>query len=284
MKLVIVSGHSGSGKSVALHTLEDLGYYCIDNLPAGLLSALALELKLAPNPVETAAVGIDARNLPQALQQFNDILEQIKIQGVEPEIVFLTCDTDTLIKRFSETRRRHPLSNDQVSLAEAIELEKTLLEPIARRADLFIDTSKTTIHQLRGWLLQRVDRRQENRLSLSFQSFGYKHGVPHHADFVFDVRCLPNPHWLPDLRPLTGRDPGVINYLEGEILVKKMFQELCNFLDRWIPAFEEDNRSYLTIAIGCTGGRHRSVYLAERLAHYFEDRYPSVTIRHRELS
>jgi len=284
VKLVIVSGHSGSGKSVALHTLEDLGYYCIDNLPAGLLSALALELKLAPNPVETAAVGIDARNLPQALQQFNDILEQIKIQGVEPEIVFLTCDTDTLIKRFSETRRRHPLSNDQVSLAEAIELEKTLLEPIARRADLFIDTSKTTIHQLRGWLLQRVDRRQENRLSLSFQSFGYKHGVPHHADFVFDVRCLPNPHWLPDLRPLTGRDPGVINYLEGEILVKKMFQELCNFLDRWIPAFEEDNRSYLTIAIGCTGGRHRSVYLAERLAHYFEDRYPSVTIRHRELS
>ena len=284
MKLVIVSGHSGSGKSVALHTLEDLGYYCIDNLPAGLLSALALELKLAPNPVETAAVGIDARNLPQALQQFNDILEQIKIQGVEPEIVFLTCDTDTLIKRFSETRRRHPLSNDQVLLAEAIELEKTLLEPIARRADLFIDTSKTTIHQLRGWLLQRVDRRQENRLSLSFQSFGYKHGVPHHADFVFDVRCLPNPHWLPDLRPLTGRDPGVINYLEGEILVKKMFQELCNFLDRWIPAFEEDNRSYLTIAIGCTGGRHRSVYLAERLAHYFEDRYPSVTIRHRELS
>jgi UPF0042 nucleotide-binding protein len=284
VKLVIVSGHSGSGKSVALHTLEDLGYYCIDNLPAGLLSALALELKLAPNPVETAAVGIDARNLPQALQQFNDILEQLKIQGVEPEIVFLTCDTDILIKRFSETRRRHPLSNDQVSLAEAVELEKTLLEPIARRADLFIDTSKTTIHQLRGWLLQRVDRRQENRLSLSFQSFGYKHGVPHHADFVFDARCLPNPHWLPDLRPLTGRDPDVINYLEGEILVKKMFQELCNFLDHWIPAFEKDNRSYMTIAIGCTGGQHRSVYLAERLAHYFEDRYPSVTIRHRELS
>ena len=284
MKLVIVSGHSGSGKSVALHTLEDLGYYCIDNLPAGLLSAFALELKLAPNPVETAAVGIDARNLPQALQQFNDILEQLKIQGVEPEIVFLTCDTDTLIKRFSETRRRHPLSNDQVSLAEAVELEKTLLEPIARRADLFIDTSKTTIHQLRGWLLQRVDRRQENRLSLSFQSFGYKHGVPHHADFVFDARCLPNPYWLPDLRPLTGCDPDVINYLKGENLVKKMFQELCNFLDHWIPAFEKDNRSYMTIAIGCTGGQHRSVYLAERLAHYFEDRYPSVTIRHRELS
>ncbi len=284
MKLVIVSGHSGSGKSVALHTLEDLGYYCIDNLPAGLLSALALELKLAPNPVEVAAVGIDARNLPQALQQFNDILDQIQKQGVESEILFLTCDTDTLIKRFSETRRRHPLSSDKVSLAEAVEQEKTLLEPIARRADLFIDTSKTTIHQLRGLVHQRVERRQESCLSLSFQSFGYKYGIPTDVDFVFDARCLPNPHWLPNLRPLTGRDPDVIKYLEGEILVTQMYQELCNFLNHWIPAFEADNRSYLTIAIGCTGGRHRSVYLTEQLARHFRDRYPSVTIRHRELS
>jgi len=284
VKLVIVSGHSGSGKSVALHTLEDLGYYCIDNLPAGLLSALALELKLAPNPVDIAAVGIDARNMPQALQQFNDILDQIKVQGVESEILFLTCDTDTLIKRFSETRRRHPLSSDQVSLAEAVEQERILLEPIAKRADLFIDTSKTTIHQLRGLVHQRIERRQENRLSLAFQSFGYKHGIPTDVDFVFDARCLPNPHWLPKLRPLTGLDPEVIQYLDSEILVKQMFLELCNFLDHWIPAFEDDNRSYLTIAIGCTGGQHRSVYLAERLAHHFEGRYPGVSTRHREIS
>jgi len=284
VKLVIVSGHSGSGKSVALHTLEDLGYYCIDNLPAGLLSALALELKQASNPVEVAAVGIDARNLPQALQQFNDILARIETQDVKCEVLFLTCDTDTLIKRFSETRRRHPLSSNQVSLAEAVAQEKTLLEPIAKRADLFIDTSKTTIHQLRSLVQQRIEGGQESRLSLSFQSFGYKHGIPTDVDFVFDARCLPNPHWLPELRPLTGRDPEVIQYLEGEILVKQMFQELCTYLNHWIPAFEDDNRSYLTIAIGCTGGQHRSVYLAERLAHHFEDRYPGVSTRHRELS
>lgn len=284
MKLVIVSGHSGSGKSVALHTLEDLGYYCIDNLPAGLLSTLAVELMRASNPVDVAAVGIDARNLPQALLQFNDILAQIETQGVKCEILFLTCDTDILIKRFSETRRRHPLSSDQVSLAEAVAQEKAVLEPIAKRADLFIDTSKTTIHQLRSLVHQRIEGRQDSQLSLSFQSFGYKHGIPPDVDFVFDARCLPNPHWLPELRPLTGRDPAVIQYLEGELLVKQMFEELCSFLNHWIPAFEDDNRSYLTIAIGCTGGQHRSVYLAERLAHHFEDRYPGVNTRHRELS
>ncbi len=284
MKLVIVSGHSGSGKSVALHTLEDLGYYCIDNLPAGLLGALTLELKQVPNPVELAAAGIDARNLPHALQQFNELLDQLQEQGIKSEILFLTCDTDTLIKRFSETRRRHPLSNDSVSLAEAVEQEKALLEPIASRADLFIDTSTTTVHQLRALLHQRLGQRQDHRLSLSFQSFGYKHGIPTDADFVFDARCLPNPHWLPELRPLTGRDPEVIRYLESETLASRMFQELCTFLGNWIPAFEADNRSYLTIAVGCTGGQHRSVYLTEQLARHFSDRYPGVTVRHRELA
>jgi len=284
VKLVIVSGHSGSGKSVALHTLEDLGYYCIDNLPAGLLGALTLELKQVPNPVELAAAGIDARNLPHALQQFNELLDQLQEQGIKSEILFLTCDTDTLIKRFSETRRRHPLSNDSVSLAEAVEQEKALLEPIASRADLFIDTSTTTVHQLRALLHQRLGQRQDHRLSLSFQSFGYKHGIPTDADFVFDARCLPNPHWLPELRPLTGRDPEVIRYLESETLASRMFQELCTFLGNWIPAFEADNRSYLTIAVGCTGGQHRSVYLTEQLARHFSDRYPGVTVRHRELA
>jgi UPF0042 nucleotide-binding protein len=284
VKLIIVSGLSGSGKSVALHTLEDLGYYCIDNLPAGLLSALALELQLAPHPSDAAAVGIDARNLPQALQEFNSILDQLKTQGIQNEILFLTCTTDILIKRFSETRRRHPLSNDRVSLAEAIEQERKLLEPISKRADLFIDTSKTTIHELRKLLHQRVEHRNESRMSLLFESFGYKNGIPTDADFVFDARCLPNPHWQPELRPLNGRDTAVIGYLEGDSRVEQMYSELCSFLGTWIPAFEADNRSYLTIAIGCTGGQHRSVYLVERLVNHFQEYYPTVATRHRELA
>ncbi len=284
MKLVIVSGLSGSGKSVALHTLEDLGYYCIDNLPAGLLTVLALELSLAPSPVQKAAVGIDARNLPQALQQFSQILEQLKQRGISSEILFLTCETETLIKRFSETRRRHPLSSGGASLAEAVEQERVLLEPIAQRADLFIDTSQTNIHQLRDLVLSRVARESKTRLSLLFESFGYKHGIPRDADFVFDARCLPNPHWQPELRPLSGRDNAVAAYLESDPLVTQMDQQLCNFLEQWIPAFEAGNRSYLTIAVGCTGGQHRSVYLVERLARHFQTQYPNVVTRHRELS
>jgi len=283
VKLIIVSGLSGSGKSVVLHTLEDLGYYCIDNLPAGLLSALALELQLAVKPVENIAIGIDARNLPQSLQQFSEILDQLIAQGISNEILFITCDPATLIKRFSETRRRHPLSSENVSLAEAVTLERQLLEPIARRADLFIDTSQTTIHQLRDLVHQRIERREDSRLSLMFQSFGFKHGIPSDADFVFDVRCLPNPHWHPELRPLTGRDEAVSRYLGGEAQVTAMVENLTGFLDTWIPAFEADKRSYLTVAIGCTGGQHRSVYLVEQLAKHFEKLYPNVTTRHREL-
>jgi len=284
VRLVIVSGLSGSGKSVALHTLEDLGYYCIDNLPAGLLSVLALELSLAPSPVQSAAVGIDARNLPQALQQFSQILEQLRQRGVSSEILFLTCDTETLIKRFSETRRRHPLSSSGASLAQAVEQERALLEPIAQRADLFIDTSQTNIHQLRDLVLSRVARESRQQLSLLFESFGYKHGIPRDADFVFDARCLPNPHWQPELRPLSGRDSAVAEYLQRDPLVVTMEQQLRSFLEQWIPAFEAGNRSYLTVAIGCTGGQHRSVYLVERLARHFQDRYPGVVARHRELS
>jgi UPF0042 nucleotide-binding protein len=284
VKLVIVSGLSGSGKSVALHTLEDLGYYCIDNLPAGLLSVLALELSQAPTPVQKAAVGIDARNLPQALQQFSEILGQLEQRGISSETLFLTCETETLIKRFSETRRRHPLSNSGASLADAVERERVLLEPIAQRADLFIDTSQTNIHQLRDLVLSRVARENTSRLSLMFESFGYKHGIPRDADFVFDARCLPNPHWQPELRPLSGRDSAVARYLESDPQVATMHQQLCSFLEQWIPAFEAGNRSYLTIAIGCTGGQHRSVYLIERLARHFQPHYPNVVIRHRELS
>jgi len=284
VKLVIVSGLSGSGKSVALHTLEDLGYYCIDNLPAGLLGALATELTTAANPVARAAVGIDARNLTQSLDNVGDTLDDLKTRHIDSEILFLSCETDTLIKRFSETRRRHPLSYSGLSLADAIEREQQLLEPISQCADLFIDTTQTTLHQLRDLIRERVVRRSDHTLSLLFESFGYKHGIPVDADFVFDARCLPNPHWQPELRRLTGRDQAVIEFLQREAPVDAMSLALRNFFDEWIPAFEADNRSYLTIAIGCTGGQHRSVYLTEQLAKHFRQRYPSVATRHRELS
>ncbi|HFD81426.1 MAG TPA: RNase adapter RapZ [Gammaproteobacteria bacterium] len=285
MKLVIVSGLSGSGKSVALHTLEDLGYYCIDNLPGGLLDVVAVELKQSSHPIDKAAVGIDARNPPAALEQFDRILEKLESEGIRCETLFLTCEADILIKRFSETRRRHPLSNEDVSLTEALEQERVLLEPIARRADLFIDTSNTTIHQLRELVQQRLGHQRDSGLSLLFESFGYKHGIPSDADFVFDSRCLPNPHWQPALRPLTGRDAAVASYLDSEPLVEQMYTELRSFLDRWIPAFEADNRSYLTVAVGCTGGQHRSVYLVERLGAHFRQRSDAhVTVRHRELT
>ena len=284
MKLVIVSGLSGSGKSVALHTLEDLGYYCIDNLPAGLLGALATELTGAANPVVRAAVGIDARNLTGSLDSIGDTLDDLQSREIDSEILFLTCETDTLIKRFSETRRRHPLSYSGLSLADAIEREHRLLEPISQCADLFIDTTQTTLHQLRDLIRERVVRRSDHTLSLLFQSFGYKHGVPTDADFVFDARCLPNPHWQPELRRLTGCDQPVVDFLESEAPVNAMFEALCRFFEEWIPAFEAENRSYLTVAIGCTGGQHRSVYLTERLAGHFRQRLPNVATRHRELS
>ncbi len=284
MKLVIVSGLSGSGKSVALHTLEDLGYYCIDNLPVSLLASLARELEHAAQPVERAAVGIDARNLPRELERFNSIINELESRGIHCDILFLKCQTDTLIQRFSETRRRHPLSSESVPLADAIAREQKLLAPIAERASLVIDTSNTNVHELRELVTERVERRQHGSLSLLFASFGYKHGIPADADFVFDARCLPNPHWDPKLRPYTGRDQPIIDFLGDQTQVADMYRQLRSFLETWIPAFERDNRSYLTIAIGCTGGQHRSVYLVEQLAHHFRASYPNVVIRHRELA
>ncbi len=283
MKLVIVSGHSGSGKSIALNTLEDMGYYCIDNLPAGLLNALSVELERNPTPIERAAVGIDARNLLQALKEFTQILVALRAKDIQVEVLFLTSDHATLVKRFSETRRRHPLSSALVPLAEAIEKERQLLEPIASTANLFIDTSNTNVHELRDLVRDRIERKDKNSMSLSLQSFGYKHGIPNDADFVFDARCLPNPHWQPELRPLTGRDEAVANFLSDKEEVKRMLSELSKYLDGWIPSFDADNRSYLTIAIGCTGGQHRSVYLTEQLANHFRARYPNIVVRHREL-
>ena len=284
MKLLIISGLSGSGKSIVLHVLEDLGYYCIDNLPAGMLPSLADQLQQHhDNKHEYFAVGIDARNLTGDLEQLPNILNDLKNREIHCEVFFLEADDSTLLKRFSETRRRHPLSNRHLSLSEAIDFERELLEPIAERADLFIDTSNSTVHQLRDMVYQRIGYLRNTRLSLLFESFGYKSGVPTDADFVFDARCLPNPHWQPGLRPLTGRDKEVIAYLDGEPEVARMCSELCSFLDNWIPAFEADKRNYLTVAIGCTGGQHRSVYLVEHLQRYFKERYPDVAKRHREL-
>jgi RNase adapter protein RapZ len=283
-RLIIVSGLSGSGKTVALHTLEDAGYYCIDNLPISLLSGLGAHLGLlGTDGGQDFAVGIDARNRPGDLQQFPSFLDHLRAHGVKTEIVFLTADDATLIKRFSETRRRHPLSADDRPLAEAIAVERHLLSPIQERADLLVDTTTTTLHQLRDIINERLGGHHA-RLSILFQSFGFKHGVPADADFVFDVRCLPNPHWEPALRPLTGRDQPVAEYLEAQPQVEQMYVHIRDFLAHWIPAFERDNRSYLTIAIGCTGGQHRSVYLSERLAANFARQFGQVSMRHRELS
>ena len=282
MKLIIVSGLSGSGKSVALNTLEDLGYYCVDNLPVALLEPLARELTTARQ--DRAAVGIDARNHRQDLSRFRDILAGLQAQDIQTQIVFLQASDETLLKRFSETRRKHPLTGADVTLADAIRSERNLLEPISASATLHIDTTHTNLHQLRDLVQERLADTRPDSLSLLFKSFGYKHGLPDDADFVFDLRCLPNPHWIQGLRPLTGRDQAVIAYLEQQPPVDAMFDELRRFLDDWLPAFEKENRRYLTVALGCTGGQHRSVYMAERLGKHFADRYPSVLVRHRELS
>lgn len=285
MRLVIVSGLSGAGKSVALHTLEDLGYYCVDNLPATLLPAFS-DLLVAPekNVYENAAVGIDARNPVETLQCFPDILSKLRAQKVACEVFFLEADNAILIKRFSETRRRHPLTSRKMSLAEAIQREREIMEVLAIHADFRIDTSRTNLHQLRDIVRQRMDRHRVDAMSLLVQSFGFKHGIPADADFVFDLRCLPNPHWDPNLRPYTGLDENVAGFLGADAEVNEMFENLKVFLETWIPRFQKENRSYLTVALGCTGGQHRSVYMVERLARYFSESLgDAVIVRHREL-
>lgn len=284
-RLIIVSGLSGSGKTVALHTLEDNGCYCIDNLPVTMLAAFGEHVtNLEPEAVGHYAVGVDARNRMHDLEAFPEILTELqRVTGIQPEILFLTADENTLIKRFSETRRRHPLSSSDVPLADAIARERALLVPIQSQADLVIDTTETTLHQLRDLVRQRLTR-NSRKLSLLFQSFGFKHGAPTDADFVFDARVLPNPHWEPTLRALTGQDEPVARYLSSHASVETMYTDIRDFLDRWIPAFKAENRSYLTVAIGCTGGQHRSVYLCGRLADHFDDGTQDVSVRHRELS
>jgi UPF0042 nucleotide-binding protein len=284
MKLVVVSGVSGSGKSTALNVLEDLGFYCIDNLPVGLLPAFAEQMQsLHQDVVSQIAVGIDVRNLPDELHRFPYILEQLKHKGFACSIAFLDADDPILLKRFSETRRKHPLSMDDTPLTEAIQIERRLLDPISSRADLYIDTSHTNIHQLKELIKLRIEGINAESMALLFESFGFKNGVPADADFVFDVRCLPNPHWEPELRDKTGLDREVISYLCQQNNVADMYESIKGFLDTWIPCFEADNRSYMTVAVGCTGGQHRSVYMANRLGEAFKVIRDNVTIRHRDL-
>ncbi|HBA35458.1 MAG TPA: RNase adapter RapZ, partial [Gammaproteobacteria bacterium] len=265
MKLTIVSGLSGSGKSVALHTLEDEGFYCIDNLPAGLIPELLERIRdTYVNLYEHIAISLDATSETSSLKDFSNIRKKIEKTGIAVEVVFLHTDTQRLVQRFSETRRRHPLSGAGKPLIKAIEDERKLLTEIAANATLTIDTTQMTLHQLRQRIKASIAKTSAG-LSLQFQSFGFKHGAPGDADFLFDVRCLPNPHWDITLRSLTGRDKEVIDFLDAHTEVQDMFHSIRDFLDQWIPAFQRENRAYLTVCIGCTGGQHRSVYLSEKL-------------------
>jgi len=284
MKLIIISGLSGSGKTVALHTLEDEGFYCVDNLPLGLLPGFAEQISNQQMQIyQQIAVGIDARSGADDLKRFSQILQQLKKTPIEIEVVYFQAEINELIKRFSDTRRRHPLTRKGIPLAEAIDIERNLLSPIAQDADLCLDTTHTNVHQLRALIKDRIVSRPKHELSILIQSFGFKHSVPTESDFVFDVRCLPNPHWEPALRPLTGQDPEVQNFLKDQKDVIDMFSHIRNMLEHWIPKFAEQNRYYLTISIGCTGGQHRSVYIAELLNNYFRDLFPGVSLRHREI-
>ncbi len=283
MKLIIISGRSGSGKSTALHQLEDEGFYCIDNLPTSLLPALVEETSSPDfNHFQGTAVCIDARNAWKDLADFSGVLASLP-ESIETEILFLDAQESTLIKRFSETRRKHPLSSESLPLAEAIEQEWQLLEPISSAASLVLDTSQMTIYELRDAIKQRLLGATSGSMSILVQSFGFKRGVPADADLVFDVRMLPNPHWVKDLRLKSGNDQAVQEFLESQPLTEELFQDICSYLDNWLPRYRDSNRSYMTIALGCTGGQHRSVYLANRLYQHYSEQYSSMHIRHREL-
>lgn len=284
MKLVIVSGLSGSGKTVALHTLEDEDYYCVDNLPLGLLPDFVKRVSNRTlQPYENIAVGIDARSEANDLRRFNEIIKPLREQNIQIEVVFLQADPTTLIKRFSDTRRKHPLTTKGLPLSEAIFVEKNLLSDVSSTADLFIDTTYTNIHQLRDQIKQQIIQHSSAKLSLLFQSFGFKHGTPTDSDFVFDVRCLPNPHWEPNLRPLTGLDEEVAAFLQAQDDVQDMLKDIRKFMREWIPKFEQQNRYYLTVSIGCTGGQHRSVFIAQQLCDDFSEIIDNVSVRHREM-
>ena len=278
MQLFLISGLSGSGKSVAIKVLEDSGYYCVDNLPMELLPALIAQLD--QSGYKRIAVSIDVRS-GSSVKQLPKQIEQLKHNGVDVHLLFLEAQTDTLVKRYSESRRRHPLSDDKLTLPECVQRERELLADIASIGH-HIDTSDLRANALQSWVKDFIQIDRAN-LTMLFQSFGFKHGIPLDADFVFDVRCLPNPHYDPLLRPLTGCDAPVIDFLENTPDAQKMFADIRKFVADWLPCFLADNRSYLTVAIGCTGGQHRSVYFAEKLASHFKSQQ-QVLLRHRELT
>ncbi len=279
MKLLIVSGRSGSGKSVALRVLEDLGYYCVDNIPVNLLPALTYTVI---NDYENVAVSLDVRNLPENPDDVSEILDYLP-HSVELSIVYLDANDNDLIRRFSETRRLHPLIKQNIALDQAIALEKKLLEPVASRADLYINTSKLSPHQLADLVRERILGKKTGKMVLVFESFGYKHGIPIDADFVFDARFLPNPFWEKSLKSSTGLDQNVKDFLSSQPIVTKFIWQINTFMMTWLPHLERNNRSYVTIAIGCTGGKHRSVYIAELLASNFRKERDDVQTHHRDL-
>lgn len=285
MRILIITGLSGSGKSVALNTLEDDDFYCIDNLPVTLLPTFIDKcLQEDKQYHEKIAIGIDSRSGNESIDNLIDIVQKLKKNNVPVEVLFFDAEINTLIKRFSETRRKHPLTKQDVPLIKAIHIERELLSKIADYADLTVDTTKTNVRQLRTLVNEVVIKKSSTGLTIILQSFGFKHGIPNDSDFMFDVRCLPNPYWQSNLRNLSGNDTAVINYLGSYSEVDRMITSIIEFMQKWIPLFEEENRSYLTISIGCTGGHHRSVYCVNQLAHELgEILQQSITIRHREF-
>lgn len=284
MKLIIVSGLSGAGKTVALKQYEDLGYYCIDNIPLALMGPMATRIfKRVQGRYEHLAVGVDARESAEQIQNFPRYVERLRKRGAEVRVLFLTAQESVLIKRYSETRRKHPLSDEHTPLREALLREIELLEPIASVADATIDTSYLNLHELRERIQGEIPGGGRGKLAITLMSFGFKHGAPTDADFVFDVRCLPNPHWEKQLRQSDGRDAACAAWLEPQAEVRRMFNDLAAFLESWLPEYRKQDRAYLTVAIGCTGGRHRSVYLVERLAERLRAQFSPLIIKHREL-
>lgn len=285
MKLYIVSGLSGSGKTIALQVLEDIGMQCIDNLPAALLPALVQQLIENTDDAGSlqAAVGIDARNL-NALSSLPAVLDELQKLGVERHIIFLEAEESKLLRRFRETRRKHPMIDESDSLTDSITQERERLKHLSLQADLRIDTTHTTPHELRELISDFVDLSHAQGITLVFESFGFKHGVPLDADYVFDVRCLPNPYWQQELRQYTGMDEPVIDFMQQHSDVSDLINDIASFLERWLPGFMREQRSYITVALGCTGGQHRSVYASEQLSEFFFSRGISTQTRHRELS
>jgi RNase adapter protein RapZ len=265
--------------------LEDLGFYCIDNIPAALLKSFISHTVRSPEATyDRTAIGLDARNTSAEIASVPRLIDELKRSGIQCEVLFLVASEDELLRRFSETRRKHPMSRDNLDLREAMAKEREILEPIVYAADLVIDTSRMGVHELREIVHQRLEQRTEGRLSITFESFGFKHGIPGDADFVFDARSIPNPYWEPTLRKLTGRDAEVVKFLEAQEAAGRLIEDIARFIDARVPEYQANNRGYLTVAVGCTGGQHRSVYIVDRLAERFAKRFSNVSARHSALA